>query len=56
MNVRFGVMVVGNTCGGKSRCIEVLKETFNSLNKKEEFSKQYQYVESSVLNPKSISM
>ena len=33
MNVRFGVMVVGNTCGGKTKCIDVLKETFNELSK-----------------------
>ena len=34
LKVRFGVMIVGPTMGGKSKVIDVLKESYCSLNLK----------------------
>ena len=56
-DVRFGVMIVGPTGGGKTSCYEVLADAMTTL-RKEKNSKdsRYQVVRKEVLNPKSISM
>ena len=56
-DVRFGVMIVGPTGGGKTTCYEVLSESMTSL-RREKHSKdiRYQIVRKEVLNPKSINM
>ena len=53
-NVRFGVMLVGPTGGGKSTCFSVLQHAFNSLDSAG--NSQYNKVKVKILNPKSISM
>lgn len=40
-NVRFGVMLVGNTGSGKTRCFEVLQDAMTQLRKKGDPSKDY---------------
>ena len=56
-DVRFGVMIVGPTGGGKTTCYEVLADSMTTL-RREKNSKdvRYQAVRKEVLNPKSITM
>ena len=55
-NVRFGVMVVGPTGGGKSTVHRILAEAMTSLREKGDPDERYQVVHTSPLNPKCISM
>jgi len=55
-NVRFGVMLVGLTGGGKTTCYEVLEETQNLLRERGNANPAFQKVVKTVLNPKAISM
>ena len=64
LKVRFGVMVVGPTMGGKSTIINILKSSYMLLKEKIDENPElaipdkadYQNVEAMMLNPKSISM
>jgi len=53
-NVRFGVMLVGPTGGGKSTCFSVLQHAFTAL--ESSGNHLYKRVKVKILNPKSISM
>jgi dynein heavy chain, axonemal len=55
-NVRFGVMVVGPSGGGKSTCFRVLQHAMTSLHRQGSQNPQFNEVKVKVLNPKSISM
>ena len=54
--VRFGVMIVGPTGGGKTTCYEVLQNAMTQLREKGSEDDRFQVVSKAVLNPKSISM
>eukprot|EP00965_Chrysotila_dentata_P215542 6188838-Pleurochrysis_carterae.AAC.1 len=54
-NVRFGVMAVGPTGGGKSCCYRALQSAMGKLHK-EGTDKAYQPVNTYVFNPKCITM
>lgn len=55
--VRHGLMLVGPTGSGKTRCYEVLKKALTSLKGKDSPSgSPYEEVHTFVLNPKSITM
>jgi dynein heavy chain len=56
-NVRFGVMIVGPTCGGKTACYQILSHAMTTL-RVEKHSKdiRFQSVHIATLNPKSITM
>ena len=56
LNVRFGIMLVGQTCSGKTKAYEVLQDAMTSLREKAHPDQRYQTVKKSVLNPKAISM
>jgi dynein heavy chain len=51
MNVRFGLMILGQALTGKSTIINSLKRAMNNIK-----NDKNRGVESKVLNPKSISM
>ena len=53
MNVRFGLMILGQTLTGKSTSYRVLEKALNNMKKRGECK---QGAESTVLNPKSITM
>ena len=53
-NVRFGVMLVGPTGGGKSTCFSVLQHAMTQL--KKQGVPGFDEVKIKILNPKSISM
>ena len=55
-NVRFGVMIVGNTTSGKTTCYQLLSHAMTSLTNKNVGKEQYRRVKTHVLNPKSISL
>ena len=51
MRIRHGVMLVGPTGGGKTKCYEILQETYNRLNAKgSAYASEYQKVKTWVLN------
>ncbi|EGR30170.1 hypothetical protein IMG5_139330 [Ichthyophthirius multifiliis] len=64
LKVRFGVMVIGPTMGGKSKCIEILRQAYMHLNEQIRSNTpnninthpDFQNILISTLNPKSISM
>jgi len=56
MNVRFGMMIIGQTLTGKTTIIRSLKNAMNQIKKNGYTGKDYNGVESRTLNPKSISM
>jgi dynein heavy chain len=62
LKVRFGVMLVGATLGGKSQCLNVLRLSYMKLFEhyrlelKNVSHPVYQMIEQQVLNPKAISM
>ena len=55
-NVRFGVMIVGPTGSGKSKCYRTLQHSLTTLRKKNHDDQRYQKVDIHFLNPKSITM
>ena len=55
-NVRFGVMVVGPTGGGKTTCSTVLAHAMTKLRKRGSPDRRFQTVKRKTLNPKSFSM
>lgn len=56
MNVRFGLMIIGNTLSGKSTVVTYLKKALNKIREDGYQGEDYLGVESKFLNPKSISM
>jgi dynein heavy chain len=54
--VRFGVMLVGYTGGGKTASYTILKDTMCALREAGHPDRQFQKVNSQLLNPKSITM
>jgi dynein heavy chain, axonemal len=56
MNVRFGVMLVGPTGGGKTTIYKVLAECLKKLRQQGSEDERYQEVKYKILNPKAITM
>lgn len=56
LNVRFGVMLVGPTGGGKTSCYRTLQNAMTRLRENGSDNPEMQVVHTYVLNPKSISM
>eukprot|EP00958_Prasinococcus_capsulatus_P007761 scaffold712_cov404-Prasinococcus_capsulatus_cf.AAC.19 len=56
LNVRFGVMLVGPTGGGKSTCLHTLARSLTKLRTRGAANENFQHVHTYVLNPKCISM
>jgi dynein heavy chain len=57
LNVRFGVMVVGPTGGGKTTTYKILADAMTKLREEHKSTdKRFQVVKKKILNPKSISM
>jgi dynein heavy chain len=55
-NVRFGVMLVGPTGGGKTTCYEVLAHVMTEFRNNNHPDKTYQVVNKKIFNPKAITM
>ncbi len=55
-NVRFGVMLVGPTGGGKTACYKLLEHTMTQLREKDSKDDRFQTVKKIIFNPKAISM
>lgn len=55
-NVRFGVMLVGQTGSAKTAVYEVLEDTMIHMRENNSKDKVYQMVKKIILNPKAISM
>ena len=55
-DVRFGVMLVGPTGGGKTQCYHVLQHAMIALRKAKSKDARFQNVKTHVLNPKCIKM
>ena len=56
MNVRFGLMIIGQTLTGKTTIIRTLKKAMNLIKKNGHKGDEYKPVESETLNPKSITL
>ena len=56
MNVRHGVMLVGLTGTGKTKCYEVLSKAFRQLNEEGKIHPFYKKIIQYKLNPKSVTM
>ena len=56
LSVRFGVMIVGPTGGGKTTTYRVLAESMSKLREQHSRDERFQQVKCKVLNPKSITM
>lgn len=57
VNIRFGLMIVGEAGVGKSTCYRLLKNAMNKiLDDNPEAGKKYARVEERVVNPKSVTM
>ena len=54
--VRFGVMLVGFTGSGKTKCYETLAQIMTSFREKNHPNPQFQTVHKQIINPKAISM
>jgi dynein heavy chain len=54
--VRFGVMLVGPTGGGKTTCYETLADVMTTLRKNGHKDRSFQLVHKKIFNPKAISM
>ena len=54
LKVRFGVMIVGPTGGGKTTCYQILQKSLNALSLTD--SLNFSPIKAKVLNPKSVSM
>lgn len=56
MRIRHGVMLVGPTGGGKTKCYEILQDAYERLNAKGgRFANDFQKVKTWILNPKVLS-
>ena len=55
-NVRFGVMMVGPTCGGKTTCYQILANAMTELYRNGSQDERMAVIKTKVLNPKAISM
>ncbi|GFH18559.1 uncharacterized protein HaLaN_15385, partial [Haematococcus lacustris] len=55
-NVRFGVMLVGPTGGGKTCCYRTLQQAMGRLRQQEHPHPSFQTVHTAVLNPKAVKM
>lgn len=55
-NVRFGVMLVGPTGAGKSKCFRVLQHAMTTLHIAGSTDTRFQKVKTQIINPKSIKM
>lgn len=56
LNVRFGVMLVGPTGGGKTSCYEVLADVMTAMRARDHPDRCFQKVNKQILNPKAITM
>lgn len=57
INIRFGVMIVGDAGVGKTNCYRILKSAMAELIKKDSDNLgPYKLIEERVINPKSVSM
>ena len=57
LNVRFGVMIVGPTGGGKTTIYKILADAMTKLREESNSNdERFQKVKIKLLNPKSISM
>ena len=56
MNVRFGLMIIGQTLTAKSTVIKSLERALNKIRQDGYEGDEYLAVKSEILNPKSISM
>lgn len=57
VNIRFGLMIVGEAGVGKTTCYRILKQGMNKiLDDNPEAGKKYSRVEEKVINPKSVTM
>ena len=56
LNVRFGVMAVGPTGGGKTKIYQTLQDAMTRLRKAGDTDERFQVTHSYVLNPKCIKM
>jgi dynein heavy chain, axonemal len=57
VNIRFGLMIVGEAGVGKTTCYRILKQAMNKiLDDNPEAGKKYSRVEEKVINPKSVTM
>jgi energy-coupling factor transporter ATP-binding protein EcfA2 len=56
LNVRFGVMLVGPTGGGKTTSINMLQQAMSQLRTDEHRDKRYQLMHKYMLNPKCIDI
>ncbi len=54
--MRFGVMLVGPTCGGKTTCYQILAQAMTELHRLGSSDERMHLVKTKVLNPKAISM
>jgi dynein heavy chain len=56
MNVRFGLMIIGQTLTGKSTVYKTLRRAMNQIRKDGYTGDDYMGVDLKCMNPKSISM
>lgn len=57
INIRFGVMLMGEAGAGKTTCYRLLKEARTRLQQQNpEAGSKYSRVEEKVVNPKSVTM
>ena len=57
VNIRFGLMLVGEAGVGKSTCYRILKQAMGKvLDNNPDAGKKYARVEERVVNPKSVTM
>ena len=57
LQLRFGVCVVGPTCGGKSCAMRVLNESMTRLRRdRKSDNENFRVIKETIINPKSISM
>eukprot|EP01022_Parablepharisma_sp_SALTPOND_P016111 TRINITY_DN2328_c0_g1_i1.p1 TRINITY_DN2328_c0_g1~~TRINITY_DN2328_c0_g1_i1.p1 ORF type:complete len:2092 (+),score=299.17 TRINITY_DN2328_c0_g1_i1:7740-14015(+) len=54
--IRFGVMIVGPTGGGKTTCFEVLRDSIMELHKQDPDDERFYNVNLDILNPKAIDL
>ena len=54
--VRFGVMLVGYTGSGKTKCYEILADTMTRFRQENHEKREFQIIHKQIINPKSISM